>query len=107
MINLKYEVKELRNYIHQFFPQFYTDSQFAAPHFRQLALLVRSPEPLYVYKFEQNGGPDLYGNTLNISGISSCILVPMHFCTSINRRPCYKTDTLLEAIVASYSSYCL
>ncbi|KDR10633.1 acetylcholinesterase-like [Zootermopsis nevadensis] len=48
--------------------EFYTDSQFAAPNFRQLALLARSPEPLFVYKFEQTGGPDLYGNTLNITG---------------------------------------
>lgn len=47
---------------------FYTDSQFAAPHIRQLALLSRSPGQLFVYKFEETGAPDLYGNTLNISG---------------------------------------
>ncbi|PNF29227.1 hypothetical protein B7P43_G10772 [Cryptotermes secundus] len=47
---------------------FYTDSQFAAPHMRQLALLSRSPGQLFVYKFEETGAPDLYGNTLNISG---------------------------------------
>jgi hypothetical protein len=59
--------------------QFYTDSQFAAPHFRQLSLLSRSPDPLFVYKFEQTGGPDLYGNTLNISGILTSTLFTAKF----------------------------
>ena len=60
------------------FLQFYTDSQFAAPHVRQLALLSRSPNQLFVYKFEQSGGPDLYANTLNITGISAWILLCWH-----------------------------
>ncbi|XP_069687014.1 carboxylesterase 5A [Periplaneta americana] len=47
--------------------EFYSDSQFVAPHVRQLELLSHSTEPLFVYKFQQSG-PDLYGNTLNISG---------------------------------------
>ncbi|KAJ9587702.1 hypothetical protein L9F63_018853, partial [Diploptera punctata] len=48
--------------------EFYTDAQFSAPHMTQLAFLSRSPEPIFVYKFQQSGAPDLYGNTLNISG---------------------------------------
>ena len=60
------------------FLQFYTDSQFAAPHVLQLALLSRSPNQLFVYKFEQSGGPDLYTNTLNITGIPSWILLCLH-----------------------------
>jgi hypothetical protein len=60
------------------FFQFYTDSQFAAPHVRQLAVLSRSPNQLFVYKFEQSGGPDLYANTLNITGIPAWILLCLH-----------------------------
>jgi len=67
------------------FLQFYTDSQFAAPHVRQLALLSRSPNQLFVYKFEQSGGPDLYANTLNITGTPSWILLCLHVYIYIYR----------------------
>lgn len=49
--------------------ELYSDSQFKAPHVRQLQFLTRASErnAVYAYQFEQ-GGVDLYGKSLNITG---------------------------------------
>ncbi|CAG2057742.1 unnamed protein product, partial [Timema podura] len=46
---------------------FLTDTQFKVPVVKQLQQIVKSPEPVYYYIFDQPG-PDLYGNIINISG---------------------------------------
>ncbi|XP_068085152.1 acylcarnitine hydrolase [Anabrus simplex] len=92
--------------------ELYSDAQFRAPHARQLQLLLRSPEPLYVYRFEQTGGPDIYGSTINISGAAHgseflYLLGPTMMMQTVGRRLTAPEDRLGKTMKRMWRDFIL
>lgn len=57
----------------------YSEAQFEAPHEKLLSYLVQTSKPLYVYRYQETGGVDLYGKQLNSTGLYFTIV--LHYIT--------------------------
>lgn len=46
----------------------YSEAQYDSPYAKLISFLLKSPQPLYIYRYNQIGGIDLYGKKSNSTG---------------------------------------